>query len=80
MDFFEMVFLSFFKSDFSNKIDFITKHPGNVLVGVKKVTVFDEMKADFPGELHVFQDLFLEVDGEDEVFGDDFEDLNDLFA
>jgi hypothetical protein len=65
MDFFEMVFLSFLKSDFSNKINFITKHPGNVLVGVKKVTVFDEMKTDFSGELHIFEDLFLEVDGED---------------
>jgi hypothetical protein len=53
MDFFEMVFLSFLKGDFTNKIDFITKHPGNVLVGVKKVIVFDEMKTDFSGELHV---------------------------
>jgi hypothetical protein len=53
MDFFEMVFLSLLKGDFSNKIDFITKHPGNVLVGVKKVIVFDEMKANLPSELHV---------------------------
>ncbi len=80
MDFLKMIFFSFFKGYLANKIDFISEHSGNVLVGVKEVIVLDEMETDFSCKLHVLKDFLFEVDGEDFVFGDDFKDLNDLFS
>jgi hypothetical protein len=80
MDLFQVIFFGLLNGDFTVEIHFFAQRSGYVLIRVQIVIIFDEMKADLPSIAHVFQDLFFEVNGEEFIFGDHFEDLNDFLT